>query len=30
MRLVKVRALSDAIASLDALRAGRTADLPRC
>jgi len=25
-----VRALSDAIASLDALRAGRTADLPRC
>jgi PDZ domain-containing protein len=30
MRLVKVRALSDAIASLDALRAGRIADLPRC
>jgi len=30
MRLVRVRALSDAIASLDALRAGRTADLPRC
>ena len=30
MRLVKVRALKDAIASLDALRAGRTADLPRC
>jgi PDZ domain-containing protein len=30
LRLVKVTALSDAIAALDALRAGRTADLPRC
>jgi hypothetical protein len=30
MRLVKVKALDDAIAALDALRAGRTAELPRC
>jgi PDZ domain-containing protein len=30
MRLVKVRRLADAIAALDALRAGRTASLPAC
>jgi len=30
MRLVKVRSLEDAVGALDALRAGRTADLPRC
>jgi PDZ domain-containing protein len=30
MRLVKVRALRDAIASLESLRAGRTAGLSRC
>lgn len=30
LRLVKVRTLSDAVAALDDLRAGRTAGLPRC
>ncbi len=30
LRLVKVATLADAVAALDDLRAGRTADLPRC
>ena len=30
LRLVKVSSLEDAVAALDDLRAGRTADLPRC